>query len=63
MLAKTDATAPAGKAFTGFVVDAKTKGITPGKKEMNMGQRASDTRGITFEDVVVPDSHRLGISI
>ena len=23
-------------------------------KEMNMGQRASDTRGITFEDVVVP---------
>ncbi len=25
-----------------------------------MGQRASDTRGITFEDVVVPASHRLG---
>ena len=24
-----------------------------GKKEMNMGQRCSDTRGITFEDVVV----------
>ena len=23
-------------------------------QEMNMGQRASDTRGITFEDVVVP---------
>ena len=25
-----------------------------------MGQRASDTRGITFEDVVVPDENRLG---
>ena len=25
-----------------------------------MGQRCSDTRGITFEDVVVPDENRLG---
>lgn len=23
-------------------------------QEMNMGQRCSDTRGITFEDVVIP---------
>merc|ERR1711902_52025 len=41
-------------AFTGFIVDADTPGVTPGRKEQNMGQRASDTRGITFEDVVVP---------
>ena len=27
--------------------------MTPGRKEKNMGQRCSDTRGITFEDVVV----------
>jgi len=25
-----------------------------------MGQRASDTRGITFEDVVVSDDNRVG---
>lgn len=25
-----------------------------------MGQRASDTRGITFDDVQVPDENRLG---
>ncbi len=31
-----------------------------GKKEMNMGQRCSDTRGITFEDVVVPEENVLG---
>ena len=43
----------AGKAFTGFIVDRDTPGVTPGRKEINMGQRASDTRGITFEDVVV----------
>ncbi|KAI3649674.1 hypothetical protein MP228_005306 [Amoeboaphelidium protococcarum] len=60
LLAKTDASAPAGKAFTGFVVDANAPGVTVGKKELNMGQRCSDTRGITFEDVEIPDENRLG---
>ena len=43
----------AGKAFTGFIVDRDTPGVSVGRKEINMGQRASDTRAITFEDVVV----------
>jgi alkylation response protein AidB-like acyl-CoA dehydrogenase len=30
--------------------------LTP--QELNMGQRCSDTRGITFEDVVVPKEVR-----
>ncbi|KAJ1553739.1 hypothetical protein HK405_007034 [Cladochytrium tenue] len=60
VLAKTDPAANAGRAFTGFIVDAKSPGITVGKKELNMGQRASDTRGISFEDVEVPDENRLG---
>lgn len=46
--------------FTGFVVDAKTPGITVGKKEINLGQKCSDTRGITFEDVKVPQSQVVG---
>merc|ERR1712223_262623 len=56
VLARTnpDPKCPASKAFTGFIVDGDTPGVTPGRKEINMGQRASDTRGITFEDVVVP---------
>lgn len=58
VLAKTDANASTGKAFTGFIVDADTPGIQVGRKEINMGQRASDTRGITFEEVVVPDENR-----
>jgi len=55
VLARTnpDPKCPTSKAFTGFIVDADTPGVTPGRKEINMGQRASDTRGITFEDVVV----------
>lgn len=60
VLAKTDPTAKAGEAFTGFIVDRDTPGVTPGRKEWNMGQRASDTRGITFEDVVVPKENVLG---
>ena len=55
LIARTnpDPKCSAGKAFTGFIVDADTPGVSAGRKEINMGQRASDTRGITFEDVVV----------
>lgn len=61
VLARTDPDpkCPASKAFTGFIVDRDTPGLTPGRKEQNMGQRASDTRGITFEDVVVPKENVL----
>eukprot|EP00794_Sanderia_malayensis_P015888 gene15888-17488_t len=60
VLAKTDQNASAGKAFTGFIVDADLPGVTKGRKEVNMGQRASDTRGVTFEDVRVPKENVLG---
>merc|ERR1712002_159376 len=61
VLARTnpDPKCPASKAFTGFIVDADTPGLTPGRKEINMGQRASNTTGITFEDVVVPKENVL----
>ncbi|TRY79995.1 hypothetical protein TCAL_12103 [Tigriopus californicus] len=61
VLARTnpDPKASASKAFTGFIVDADTPGVNPGRKEINMGQRASDTRGISFEDVVVPKENVL----
>merc|ERR1719240_2333545 len=50
VLAKTDPNAKAGAGFTGFIVDADTPGVGKGRKEINMGQRCSDTRGISFED-------------
>jgi len=56
----TDPKVPASKAFSGFILDADTPGITVGRKEMNMGQRCSDTRGITFEDVRIPKENLLG---
>lgn len=59
VLAKTDKDA-GHKGMSGFIVDAKSPGVTVGKKENNMGQRASDTRGVTFEDVEVPAENLLG---
>ena len=48
------------EGFVGFVLDANTPGITLGAKEINLGQRCSDTRGITFENVVIPNENVLG---
>lgn len=55
-----DPKVPAGKAFTAFIVERESEGVTPGRKEINMGQRASDTRMITFENVRVPEENVLG---
>ncbi|XP_064396402.1 medium-chain specific acyl-CoA dehydrogenase, mitochondrial-like [Halichondria panicea] len=61
VLARTaEAGVPASQAFTGFIVDADLPGVTPGRKEWMMGQRASNTVGVTFEDVVVPQENVLG---
>jgi len=43
-----------------FVVPADTPGISHGKKEDKMGQRASDTRVVNFDGVRVPAAQRLG---
>jgi acyl-CoA dehydrogenase len=48
------------KSLCAFIVDAKTPGITVGKPEDKMGQRASNTAPITFEDVKVPVANRIG---
>ncbi|ORY80261.1 acyl-CoA dehydrogenase/oxidase [Leucosporidium creatinivorum] len=60
VLAVTDASAKPNKRLTGFIVDAKSSGITVDSKLLNMGQRCSDTRPITFENVRVPAENRLG---
>ncbi|XP_035206754.1 medium-chain specific acyl-CoA dehydrogenase, mitochondrial-like [Stegodyphus dumicola] len=56
-----DPKCPASKAMTGFIVEADSKGIIKGRKEWNMGQRASNTTGVTFEDVEVPAKNVLGV--
>jgi acyl-CoA dehydrogenase len=48
------------KGVCAFVMPRDTPGISVGKKEDKMGQRASDTRVIHFDNVRVPASQRLG---
>jgi acyl-CoA dehydrogenase len=45
---------------TGFIVPADTPGIIRGPKEHNLGQHASNTARVTFEEVKVPETCRLG---
>jgi len=48
------------KGITCFVVDANTPGVKPGRKEDKLGQRASNTTDVIFEDVVVPKEALVG---
>jgi acyl-CoA dehydrogenase len=48
------------KAMVALIVPTNLPGIQIGKKEINVGQRCSDTRGITFDNVKVPVKYRLG---
>ncbi|MCA9580997.1 MAG: acyl-CoA dehydrogenase family protein [Myxococcales bacterium] len=45
------------KGIAAFVVDRDTPGVSVGKKEDKLGQRASDTATIIFEDVHVPKAN------
>lgn len=59
VLAYTDPAA-GHRGMTGFAVHRDTPGIQVGRKEKNMGQRASDTRQVVFEDVAVPADQLVG---
>jgi acyl-CoA dehydrogenase len=48
------------KGISAFIVDAKTPGVKIGKKENKLGQRASITNDVIFEDVRIPRENLLG---
>ncbi|MGE0397841.1 MAG: acyl-CoA dehydrogenase family protein [Kofleriaceae bacterium] len=48
------------KGIACFVVDANTPGVKPGRKEDKMGQRASNTTDVIFEDCKIPKSALVG---
>jgi acyl-CoA dehydrogenase len=47
------------KAIAAFIVDRDTPGLRVGKHEDKLGQRASDTAAVHFEDVKVPKENLL----
>lgn len=46
--------------ISAFIVERESEGVSVGRKEDKMGQRASDCAQIIFEDVRVPKQNRLG---
>jgi butyryl-CoA dehydrogenase len=59
VFAVTDKTA-GKKGISAFIVDTATRGYHAARVEEKLGQRASDTAQIVFEDCVVPAANLLG---
>jgi acyl-CoA dehydrogenase len=59
VVAKTDPQAGA-KGISLFVVDASMAGFEKGRRLKKIGLKAQDTAELFFNDVFVPESHRLG---
>ncbi len=47
------------RGIAAFIVDRDSKGLSVGKHEDKLGQRASDTAAVHFENVVVPKTNLL----
>ena len=59
VVAVTDAAA-GYKGMTAFIVERDWEGVSVGAKEHNLGQRASDTRSVNFDNVEVPAENVVG---
>lgn len=51
---------PGANGICAFAVDAGSDGIGFGRKEAKMGWNSQPTRQVIFEEVFVPEGHRLG---
>lgn len=58
--AVTDKSAPKGKGISCFLVDAGTPGLIVGRAEQKMGQHASATNEVIFEQCHIPKAALLG---
>ena len=58
--AVTDKAASKGKGISCFLVEAGTKGLTVGKAEEKMGQHASATHEVVFEECRIPRDALMG---
>ena len=58
--AVTDKEAPKGKGISCFLVEAGTKGLIIGKEEKKMGQHASATNEVIFDECRIPKTALMG---
>jgi alkylation response protein AidB-like acyl-CoA dehydrogenase len=59
VIAQTDAER-GSRGINAFILEKNQPGVSVGAKENKMGIRGSDTHSISFHDVIVPKSHRIG---
>ncbi len=60
VVARSDADAPAGQAFTAFLVEKDTPGFEVARSLKKLGNRTSPTNELSFTDVAVHESQILG---
>jgi len=60
LMARTNPDEPRAGGITAFIVDAKTPGISFGKRDRKMGQKGAHTCDVIFEDVEVPAENIIG---
>lgn len=60
VLARTNPEGARQQGITAFVVEHGTPGFTAAKHLLKLGCRSSDTAELTFEDVRIPDTQRIG---
>ncbi|MHB9150126.1 MAG: acyl-CoA dehydrogenase family protein [Thermoleophilia bacterium] len=61
VMARTGPPGGGASGITAFLVPAGTEGLILGREEEKLGLNSSSTRGLTLEDVWVPESARLGV--
>ncbi len=61
LMARTNPEDKGAGGISAFIVDAKTPGISLGKKDKKMGQRGAHTCDVIFEDCRVPASNIIGL--
>lgn len=61
LMARTNPDEPRAGGITAFIVDAKTPGISFGKRDRKMGQKGAHTCDVIFEDVRVPAGNIIGL--
>lgn len=60
LMARTNPEDPRAGGITAFIVDAKTPGISFGKRDKKMGQKGAHTCDVIFENVRVPAENVIG---
>ncbi|MEC3768815.1 acyl-CoA dehydrogenase family protein [Cupriavidus sp. SS-3] len=61
LMARTNPDIKGSAGVSAFIVDAKTPGISFGKRDVKMGQKGAHTCDVVFENVRVPAANLIGL--